>query len=235
MQQSDIINKGLNQTNNLRVALKGRSATFYVNDKQVATLKGFPPGGGSMLGLRCFVEERGQLLGILELRRAKIAVTNGSAALETKGDSTMKFPLITTAIVVLLAIGPAAIRADDDAEIFSDDFSTLDQAWGLAGEQLRVQNNKLVLHPQDNGYYTTLYQGNLFNDADIRVQATQTDGAPVEPAAIAFWGNDYANYYVAEIQANGMFAIYRLTSGHWLAASPWQKSDAIKQGLGQTE
>jgi hypothetical protein len=33
------------------VVTKGRQATAYVNDKQVATINGQPPSGGSCIGL----------------------------------------------------------------------------------------------------------------------------------------------------------------------------------------
>ncbi len=45
------INKGVGQVNRLRVITKGRQATAYINDKQVATFKGQPPQGGSCVGL----------------------------------------------------------------------------------------------------------------------------------------------------------------------------------------
>ncbi len=48
---NEAINKGLGQVNKLRVVTKGRQATAYVNDKQVATINGQPPAGGGCIGL----------------------------------------------------------------------------------------------------------------------------------------------------------------------------------------
>src|SRR5258707_14837994 len=45
------INKGVGQVNRLRVVTKGGSATAYVNDKQIAMIKGQPPEGGSRVGI----------------------------------------------------------------------------------------------------------------------------------------------------------------------------------------
>ncbi len=45
------VKKGLNQENELRVVTKGNTATFYLNDEQVASFKGFPPEGGSLVGV----------------------------------------------------------------------------------------------------------------------------------------------------------------------------------------
>jgi glucose/mannose transport system substrate-binding protein len=49
--ESDAINKGLGQSNKLRVVTKGRQATAFVNDKQVITINGQPPQGGGCVGI----------------------------------------------------------------------------------------------------------------------------------------------------------------------------------------
>jgi glucose/mannose transport system substrate-binding protein len=49
--QNEAINKGVEQVNRLRVITKGSEATAYVNDKQVATIKGQPPPEGSRVGI----------------------------------------------------------------------------------------------------------------------------------------------------------------------------------------
>src|ERR1700720_4644289 len=49
--ENDAINKGLGQVNKLRVLTKGRQATAYINDKQVATFNGQPPQGGGCVGV----------------------------------------------------------------------------------------------------------------------------------------------------------------------------------------
>jgi glucose/mannose transport system substrate-binding protein len=49
--ENEAINKGVEQVNRLRVITKGSEATAYVNDKQVATIKGQPPQDGSRVGI----------------------------------------------------------------------------------------------------------------------------------------------------------------------------------------
>src|SRR5215510_12790274 len=49
--ESDTINKGVGQTNRLRVVTKGRQATAYINDKEVITINGQPPQGGGCVGI----------------------------------------------------------------------------------------------------------------------------------------------------------------------------------------
>ena len=49
--ENEAINKGIGQVNRLRVVTKGRQATAYINDKQVATFNGQPPQGGGCVGV----------------------------------------------------------------------------------------------------------------------------------------------------------------------------------------
>jgi glucose/mannose transport system substrate-binding protein len=49
--ESDAINRGIGQTNKLRVVTKGRQATAYINDKEVVTINGQPPQGGGCVGI----------------------------------------------------------------------------------------------------------------------------------------------------------------------------------------
>jgi glucose/mannose transport system substrate-binding protein len=49
--ESDAINKGVGQTNKLRVVTKGRQAIAYINDKEVITINGQPPQGGGCVGI----------------------------------------------------------------------------------------------------------------------------------------------------------------------------------------
>jgi glucose/mannose transport system substrate-binding protein len=49
--ESDAFNKGVGQTNKLRVVTKGRQATAYINDKEVVTINGQPPQGGGCVGV----------------------------------------------------------------------------------------------------------------------------------------------------------------------------------------
>src|SRR5215471_168025 len=48
---SPAINKGIGQSNKLRVLTKGRQATAYINDKEVITINGQPPQGGGCVGI----------------------------------------------------------------------------------------------------------------------------------------------------------------------------------------
>jgi glucose/mannose transport system substrate-binding protein len=49
--ESEAINKGIGQSNKLRVTTKGRQATAYINDKEVVAINGQPPQGGGCVGV----------------------------------------------------------------------------------------------------------------------------------------------------------------------------------------
>ena len=48
---NDAIKTKKSDVNSLRVVTKGNQATFYVNGKQFAQFKGFPPQGGGLIGV----------------------------------------------------------------------------------------------------------------------------------------------------------------------------------------
>src|SRR6201987_2019058 len=48
---SSAINKGIGQSNKLRVLTNGRQAIFYINEKEVITINGQPPQGGGCVGI----------------------------------------------------------------------------------------------------------------------------------------------------------------------------------------
>jgi len=48
---NDAVKKGFGESNTLRVVTKGHQAFAYINDKQVAKIKGQPPDGGGQVGM----------------------------------------------------------------------------------------------------------------------------------------------------------------------------------------
>lgn len=139
---------------------------------------------------------------------------------------------LALALAVVVCLVPA--YAEDGELIFSDDFSLFDPAWGATSEQIRVENQKMLIQAEVNTSYTSLYQGTLFGDADIRVKLAETSGQTDMPAGVAFWGNGYDNFYVAEFTTDGKFSVWRkMGQGRWLAPVGWQDQAAVKKGLNQ--
>jgi hypothetical protein len=50
--ENGAINKGAGVNNRLRVVTKGNKATIFINDKEIISLMGQPPEGGSQIGVR---------------------------------------------------------------------------------------------------------------------------------------------------------------------------------------
>jgi hypothetical protein len=143
----------------------------------------------------------------------------------------MRFALLSA--FMLSVLGSLALAADDPSILFSDDFSTLDPAWGNADANMQVAGGKMVLKPQVNGSYTALYQGTTFDEVDVRVKITQTEGMADEPAGVVFWAVDYDNKYEAFLQADGNFSVVRGVKGKFLNPVAWKVQDAVKKGLNQ--
>jgi hypothetical protein len=128
---------------------------------------------------------------------------------------------------------PEATSPRDDTLLLSDDFSTLDPAWGDADAVQSVSGDKLLMNPQPNTVYTCLYRGSLFGDADIRVKVAQSKGQGLMPAGIVFWATDYSHFYVALLRADGSFFVAQVIKDKWKHLVPLKVYDAVLQGPDQ--
>lgn len=145
---------------------------------------------------------------------------------------------MSAVIPLLLCLGSISVGAEQDPVIFSDDFSTLDPAWGNADAAKYVEEGKLVLKPSATRTSITRYQGSTFNDVDIRVRILQTDGATGGSAGIVFWGDNamsehVKSEYYAELRPDGGFAVSRYEEGKWLYPVPATVPNGVKKGLNQ--
>lgn len=124
-------------------------------------------------------------------------------------------------------------KATDSTVLYSDDFATLDPAWGEADANMSVGGNKLVLAPNVNDSKSAFYQGTLFGDADISVKVSLAKGSIHDFAGINFWGIDWDNYYGAAISGNGVVTVVRKLKGKWLFPVEKKAQDAAIKGLGK--
>ena len=71
-----------------------------------------------------------------------------------------------SALIALLSLAPIRnVRGGD--VLYEDNFTNLDPSWGIAGERLSVEDNKLTLKPASNTTQSVLNQSHVFDDADI--------------------------------------------------------------------
>lgn len=199
----EAIRRGLGQENQLRVVTSGRVATLYVNDQLVTSFQGFPPSNGSMVGLHAESGADSAVWAFSELR-------------------------------VSAAPPPATgARVRDAALLLADDFDVLDPAWGHADAVQHVDHNRLLMAPKHDTTYTSLFQGGLFDDVDVRVNVTLVQGGTEQSAGIVFWATDYNNLYVARLFSDGTFGVSRCVEGKWDRAVPDKVLSDINQGLNQ--
>ncbi|MBV9999389.1 MAG: extracellular solute-binding protein [Verrucomicrobia bacterium] len=135
-------------------------------------------------------------------------------------------------VALLLSLG-AWVAARAGEVLYADDFTNLDPTWGTPGDIIRVQDGKLVLKPAPNTSQNILNQSQVFEDAEITLDVTITDGATEVPGGLIFWAKDYSNFYCLCVNANGRFKISRYVTDRWLNPINWTETNALNKGLGQ--
>jgi glucose/mannose transport system substrate-binding protein len=141
--------------------------------------------------------------------------------------------LCICALVTLLSLAPFGEVCGAEV-LYEDNFTNLDPSWGTPGEILSVREGKLVLKPALNTTQSVLNQSNVFDDADVELQITLSNGDPGVPGGLVFWAKDYSNFYCFCIDANGSFKISHFVIDRWLNPVGWTQSDSINKGIGQT-
>jgi hypothetical protein len=199
----DEVNKGLGQTNELRVVTSGNVATIFVNGTQVASFKGYPPEGGGKIGVH--------------------AESGTDPAMWTFSElSVRKGPT-----------PPVSTTPTDDSLLLADDFSTLEPAWGEPTDIKSVSGNALILQPPLGKITTLFYQGAVYGDADISVKFSVTKGATNSPGGLIFWAADTNNYQVVFVQADGGFLFARQKDGKWNNPVGMEVRSEVNKGLGR--
>ena len=194
---------GLELANELRVVTSGASVAVYVNGREAAKFRGFPPAGESRIGVHA---EAGAAAS--KWAYSDLSIRQGSAP-------------------------PAATPAADAAVLFADDFATFDPGWTEPNQEYSVSDNTLILKPAAHSVASTLYRGTLFGDADIRVKIRETAGGTNSVAGIDFWATDINNCYAAFLRADGTFMVLQNVAGAWQTVLPMQVRAEIRTGLGQ--
>lgn len=201
--ESDAINVEPGATNELRVVTVGNRATVYINGQQVATLRGKAPASGSMIGM--FVES---------------------------ADNTQEG--MFSKLSVVEPVAPTTNEQVDPSVILADDFTSFDPSWGPEVGWLGVREGRLFVDFEPNQSYTTLNQtAALQGDFDATVTVA-IDGEVADPdnsagAALAFWAQDYASYYILIVYDNGNMAAYRRVGDQWKPAMAVKEIPAAAQ------
>lgn len=176
--------------NEVRVVTSGRRATIFINGREVVRVKGRPPAGGSLFGLYCQGGKADLVAEFSELR-----ILQGPPP-------------------------PEGDLASDPNVLLSDDFSTLDPAWGSQQGWFDVRDGHLAIDFDARQSFNPLYSGDAFPDVDATIKA-RIGGDSVDPDAAAgliFWAEeteDDENYYLLQVYGSGQVGIARRVNGEW--------------------
>ena len=143
---------------------------------------------------------------------------------------------ILGAIAATLLVAATPALACKGAKIqFSDDFREVDASWGSEPGVVTVEDGKVKIKADANSGYNILYSGTPFTDADMCVTVSSPKDATVANQAaggLVFWGADYDNFYVFEIDPVGNASLQRKTKGKYVAVIPWKASELIRRDAG---
>ena len=144
-----------------------------------------------------------------------------------------RFYRFYAAAFIWLMVLPAFRSALGSEILYEDNFTSLDPGWGNSRGNFDVKDGKLTLKPALNSTRSLVYQGNVFDDAEITVEVTMSAGDTNAPGGLVFWAKDYSNFYCLCIDASGDFKISRYVADRWLNPVSWTVNEAIKKGVGQ--
>jgi hypothetical protein len=193
--QSSALKTGPNDWNELRVVTVGNQAMAFLNGKKVASFKGKPPQGGSLIGFFASADKEDT-----SARFSKLSVVVPSAAdAKATQESTSE--------------GNA-----DPNVIYTDDFAKLDAAWGQQSGSLFTRGNRLVLKSEKEQAFRALYEGVLVEDIDATVK---TKFESTEPKAFAysglqFWVSAIDDSYEFYITNSGNVVVAHWSKDRWL-------------------
>lgn len=198
LRKCEPLKSGAEDWTELRVVTLGRHATVYVNGQELISFRGQPPAGGGLIGPYL---ETGSEEGTAEFSALKVLQPSDA---------------------------PPDEPGDDPEVLFADDFSALDPAWGepLENKGIRDQTFFFKLGVEEN--WKQLYEGRLFDDADIALEVRIVDGDTAASADVAFWCKGYDDLYVFSLYGSGEFAVYRWVKDRWLTPLSLRASEEAK-------
>ena len=130
--------------------------------------------------------------------------------------------------MVFLAVTPGLAAK----VLFEDKFNTLDPSWAAPSATINAKDGKLIITPDKDMTQTYLNQANILpNDMEADYTVTFVKAAdPTYGSGLVFWAKDLDNWYCLQINATGMFAVERNTSGRPLLPVAWREDASLKKG-----
>src|SRR5262249_15244041 len=181
------------RTNDLQLEIAGNTVTFYVNGQRFRQFTGKAPQGGSQVGLIACSPNKSSATIHFDNFAVWQPGSGGATAEDASG----------------LVNGSCTVPAK---ALFQDQFDELASSWGKS-EDYEVDDGKLVIHPPAGYNTTTLNKASLYDDVDVCVELSVPVATSGNCGAVVFWGDDYDNFYSAQVDTGGKVAVWRRQKG----------------------
>jgi hypothetical protein len=199
--------------NQLTVTTEGSIGTLTVNGVKLVDIWGQPPSKGGAVGM--FAQSEADYQN--EWRFSSIAVVEHK-------QQQPSYPYAAQAA--------SSVCKKASSPVFFDNFTSPDPGWGPAGPARFFKDGQMVLKPEVA--ISWILEPLIFSQATICSEfklPTQLEQAGKKDAGgIIFWAADYKNYYVAFINLDGTYAVFRKIDGEWAPVVPNTPAEAIHQG-----
>ena len=143
----------------------------------------------------------------------------------------------TVAAIVGLILGTGAAQACQGSTVlFEDDFALLKDSWDVAPEDVKIEDNRMILSPKANDSLWVPNTAAKYGDVDMCVDVShvQADEPGNAYAGLIFWYVDDDNYYAAEVNAAAEVSVWREQRGKLLQQIEPTKVANLHIGEGAT-
>src|SRR5262245_40008460 len=121
--------------------------------------------------------------------------------------------------------------------LYQDHFDTLDPSWGTYGDELTIENGRMVIRPEPGTVYWQVNDLGMYPEVDVCADVTIRQSVTPDEvlAGLVFWYVDDDDLYALEIDAAGHASIWKRASGDWRQVVPWADTDLVGSGDGKTQ
>src|ERR1041385_5682636 len=145
-------------------------------------------------------------------------------------------------IASLIVAGVALLGADAASAcqgqkvLYQDRFTALDPSWGTYGDELTIENGRMVIRPEPGTVYWQVNDLGMYRDVDLCADVTIVESVTPDEvvAGLVFWYVDDDNLYAFEVDAAGHASIWKRAAGDWRGVVPWAETALVPMGDGKT-
>jgi len=137
--------------------------------------------------------------------------------------------------IILFLPATPAFGCEGKRILFEDNFTDASGGW-FTDSRVRIANSSFIIKAPVDGAYTTLNAGYpVKGDADICVEVGWPQNEISNASAgVAFWAEDYTNYFLFLIRGAGSFGVFRKSNGKWFTISSSTPVAAVKAAVNAT-